>query len=85
MNYLFFRWLLEKKVPAAELDSMLEEKDADGQVYDIIQVLPHHDQETWLMHCDRHHAEDLLKDARDGTFLIRPKVEEGDVFVLSIS
>lgn len=69
------KWLLEKGVPASELDSILEEKD---------EPLPHLNQDTWMVHCDRVGSERLLQDRPDGTFLIRPKLEEGDVHVLTI-
>lgn len=80
-----FRWLLDKKVPSSELDSILEEKETEGgSAYDA-QTLPHHNKDTWFVDCDRRQAEALLTDKPDGTFLIRPKHEEGDVYVLSIS
>lgn len=76
---------MDKKVPAAELDSILEEKDTDGVSSFEVPVLPHHNQELWLIDCDRPNAEKLLTGKPDGTFLIRPKHEDGDVYVLSIS
>ncbi|KAL4237030.1 Phosphatidylinositol 3-kinase regulatory subunit gamma [Mactra antiquata] len=79
------KWLLDKKVPAAELDSILEEKDTDNVSQFEVPVLPHHNQELWLIDCDRANAEKLLAGKPDGTFLIRPKHEDGDVYVLSIS
>jgi hypothetical protein len=85
MVYNDFRWLLEKNVPAADLDSILEEKDTENvSTYDA-QVLPHNNKESWFIDCDRREAEAMLCDKPDGTFLIRPKQEEGDVYVLSIS
>ncbi|XP_053394066.1 phosphatidylinositol 3-kinase regulatory subunit alpha-like isoform X1 [Mercenaria mercenaria] len=82
------KWLLDKKVPAAELDSILEEKDTEGvSTFDVTvsMMLPHNNKETWYIDCDRQDAEKMLGDKPDGTFLIRPKQEEGDVYVLSIS
>lgn len=76
---------MDKKVPAAELDSILEEKDTEGVNTFDIQALPHNNKETWFIDCDRSQAEGMLCDKPDGTFLIRPKQEEGDVYVLSIS
>ena len=77
--------MIEKKVPPAELDNILEERDNEVGDYGDMAVLPHHDMDTWLlMNCDRTQAEKELHNTKDGTFLIRPKREEGDVYVLSI-
>jgi len=82
------KWLLDKKVPVAEIDGILEEKDGVSSdttsAYNDPTMIPHHEQDTWLINCDRHEAEGLLRGAKDGTFLIRPKLEEGNVYVLSI-
>ena len=78
-----FRWLIEKKVSPAELDNILEERDNEGAAAEM-SLLPHHEQDTWLINCDRTSAENQLHGTKDGTFLIRPKREEGDVYVLSI-
>lgn len=70
----------------AELDSILEkEEDSISTVTGREQEPPHYDQNTWLIDCDRREAEAELHGTEDGTFLIRPKKEEGDVYVLSIS
>lgn len=72
----------------ADLDSILEKED-DGistvTGTESSELLPHQDQNTWLINCDRREAEAMLSNTEDGTFLIRPKLEEGDVYVLSIS
>ena len=47
-------------------------------------TMPHYDQGMWLFNCQRPQAENLLAGKPDGTFLIRPKSEEGNVHVLSI-
>lgn len=82
-----YRWLLDKKVPVADLDNILE-KEEDGVSTvpgNEPELLPHHDKTTWLINCDRREAEAMLAGTEDGTFLVRPKLEEGDVYVLSIS
>lgn len=83
---LVIRWLLDKNVSVAEIDSILEKEDSDGVApLDAEAMLAHNDQSTWLLDCDRRDAEMRLAGKEDGTFLIRPKLEEGDVYVLSIS
>ena len=71
--------MLDKKVTVAELDSILEKEE------DCAELIPHQDQSTWLVNCERREAETMLLGTEDGTFLVRPKQEEGDVYVLSIS
>ncbi|WAR24771.1 P85AA-like protein [Mya arenaria] len=79
------KWLLEKSVPVAEIDTILEKEDEESSAPQEPEMLPHHDQSTWLLDYNRHEAECQLTGTPDGTFLIRPKREEGDVYVLSIS
>lgn len=76
--------MIEKKVPTGEVDNILEERDTELASDDVVALLPHHDTDTWLINCDRTSAENQLHGSKDGTFLIRPKREEGDVYVLSI-
>lgn len=47
-------------------------------------IIPHYDDTNWLINCQRPQAEAYLNGKPDGTFLIRPKPEEGNVHVLSI-
>ena len=79
------RWLEDKKVLPSEIDNILEKDDVETRESEVRHTLPHHDQSLWLVDCNRHEAESYLAGTPDGTFLIRPKPEEGDVYVLSIS
>jgi SH2 domain len=45
--------------------------------------LPHHDEKTWLVSCNRDEAEQLLRYRPAGTFLIRPS-STPHFFALSI-
>lgn len=46
--------------------------------------LPQMEESHWFVNCQRSRAEEMLQGRTDGTFLIRPKPEEGTVHVLSI-
>ncbi|XP_046372437.1 phosphatidylinositol 3-kinase regulatory subunit alpha-like isoform X2 [Haliotis rufescens] len=80
------KWLIDRGKQADFLDNLLEGKKESvcDPALEPEYNLPNHDESMWLVHCHREKAEDMLKKRPDGTFLIRPKKEEGNVHVLSI-
>ncbi|XP_059145678.1 phosphatidylinositol 3-kinase regulatory subunit gamma-like isoform X2 [Physella acuta] len=75
------KWLLDRGKKQDFLDNLLEGR-RDNQAEP--EYFPHYDQCNWLVDCQRQSAEFQLNGKPDGTFLIRPKFEEGDIHVLSI-
>ncbi|XP_030748688.1 phosphatidylinositol 3-kinase regulatory subunit alpha isoform X1 [Sitophilus oryzae] len=70
----YIRWLQQREYSPGKLskiinrnaDETLLENDVDPE------SLPHNDESSWLvLNCSRDEAEKMLKDKRDGTFLIR--------------
>ncbi|GFS13479.1 phosphatidylinositol 3-kinase regulatory subunit alpha [Elysia marginata] len=80
------KWLLDKGKTQDYLDNLLEgrRENIQREVGGEPEYIPHHDESLWLLNCQRSQAETYLYNKPDGTFLIRPKPEEGDVFALSI-
>ncbi|XP_076261021.1 phosphatidylinositol 3-kinase regulatory subunit alpha isoform X2 [Rhynchophorus ferrugineus] len=69
-----FKNLQKRGFSTAKLNQIIN-KNTDETVGEIevdTESLPHNDQSTWLvLNCSREEAEKMLKDKRDGTFLIR--------------
>ncbi|BFY99582.1 hypothetical protein BsWGS_02622 [Bradybaena similaris] len=81
------KWLLDHGKTQDFLDNLLEGRRDNtggdtGAESDM--NLPHYDESLWSVNCQRPQAEALLLGKPDGTFLIRPKLEEENVHVLSI-
>ncbi|CAL1540645.1 unnamed protein product [Lymnaea stagnalis] len=80
------KWLLDRGKTQDFLDNLLEGRrenlteSSSESDYNI----PHYEDNYWFINCQRNQAEVLLSNKPDGTFLIRPKPEEGNVHVLSI-
>jgi len=80
-------WLLDRGKTQDFLDNLLEgRKDRGDNAAGMVDAeqQPHYNETFWLLNCQRTQAEQLLTSRPDGTFLIRPKAEEGNVHVLSI-
>ena len=82
------RWLIDRKESPQNIEQLLlqsEEslyKDADSVT--AVEDLPHHDDRTWFVNCDRGTAETWLSEKKVGTFLIRPSTQQGS-YALSIA
>ncbi|GFN87133.1 phosphatidylinositol 3-kinase regulatory subunit alpha [Plakobranchus ocellatus] len=77
--------LLDRGKTQDYLDNLLEgRRDNQREAVAEPEYIPHHDESLWLLNCQRSQAETYLLGKPDGTFLIRPKPEEGDVYALSI-
>lgn len=82
------KWLLDHGKTHDFLDNILERKE-DSSASESLYMsesdysLPQLDEATWFVNCARPKAEEILLPRPDGTFLIRPKPEEGN-HVLSI-
>ena len=63
------RWLLDRGESHQSLDNLIESSSTGPA--DAAPV-PHLDEKTWLIRCNRIDAERLLHGRSDGTFLIRP-------------
>ncbi len=78
----YFRWLLDRNVSSQSIDKILEQEEQGKQDSKsapqlmVEQALPHKDQSTWYVDCDRATAERLLQGKPEGTFLIRPRANE---------
>ena len=70
------RWLIDHNVSSQSIDKILE-----GGL--TSEDLPHKDQNTWYVECERGYAETLLEHCPEGTFLIRPSRHEG-TYALSL-
>ncbi|KAK7479856.1 hypothetical protein BaRGS_00028936, partial [Batillaria attramentaria] len=81
------KWLLDHGKTHDFLDNILEgKKDSPGETLLMIEseyTLPQLEESHWFINCLREKAESMLHGRPDGTFLIRPKPEEG-TNVLSI-
>jgi len=65
------RWLLDRGESNQSLDNLIEQSSS-GVAGASDAPLPHLDEKTWLISCNRSDAERLLQGRSDGTFLIRP-------------
>lgn len=81
------KWLLDHGKTHDFLDNILEgKKDNPADTVFMAEseyTLPQLDDSKWFLNCVRDLAESMLQNRPDGTFLIRPKPEEGN-HVLSI-
>ncbi|XP_055885499.1 phosphatidylinositol 3-kinase regulatory subunit alpha-like isoform X4 [Biomphalaria glabrata] len=79
------KWLTDHGKTQDFLDNLLEgRRDNQSDSSESDHIIPHYDDTNWLINCQRPQAEAYLNGKPDGTFLIRPKPEEGNVHVLSI-
>jgi len=69
--YAVVRWLLDWGESHQSLDNLIETSNSGLAAGDAA-PLPHLDDKTWLISCNRADAERLLQGRSDGTFLIRP-------------
>lgn len=87
----YIRWLQEKGVSAEKIEEFLESNTKSILGQNIVESppslldtdLPHEDETTWFIKCDRSTAERMLNGRPEGTFLIRPSSQEGS-YALSI-
>ncbi|XP_041359629.1 phosphatidylinositol 3-kinase regulatory subunit alpha-like [Gigantopelta aegis] len=77
------KWLIDHGKTQDQLDNLLEERN---DAFDLPSENDnqHQNENLWFLNCDRETAVEMLQNKRHGTFLIRPKREEGNVHVLSI-
>jgi len=66
------RWLLDRGESNQSLDNLIESSSAGLAGAADTAPVPHLDEKTWHIRCDRTEAERLLHGRSDGTFLIRP-------------
>jgi len=66
------RWLLDRGESHQSLDNLIESSNTGLAGAADIAPVPHLDEKTWLIRCNRNDAERLLHGRSDGTFLIRP-------------
>lgn len=67
------KFLQDQNYPTELIDKILESESKQR-----------YDEKDWYVACDRGEAEKLLSNQRDGTFLIRPKKDDDNKYVLSI-
>jgi len=66
------RWLLDRGESHQSLDNLIESSSIGVAGAADAAPIPHLDEKTWLIKCNRNDAERLLHSRSDGTFLIRP-------------
>jgi len=66
------RWLLDRGESHQSLDNLIESSTTGLAGTADATPIPHLDEKTWLIRCNRSDAERLLHGRSDGTFLIRP-------------
>jgi len=69
---LVIRWLLDWGESHQSLDNLIETSNSGLAGAADAAPLPHLDDKTWLIPCNRADAERLLSGRSEGTFLIRP-------------
>ena len=84
----YCRWLLDKGQSAHLIDKLLEQTeegtDATSAMPAIMeQIIPHEDETTWFVNCNRTVGEEMLQGKAEGTFLIRPSSAKGS-YALSV-
>ena len=76
------RSLLQHGVSSQSVDSLLEDEvdpsSSRGNAFVIREHdIPHMDESTWNINCERVQAHTMLENRENGTFLIRPSREQG--------
>lgn len=66
------RWLLDRGESHQSLDNLIETSSSGQPGAADVTPIPHLDEKTWFIRCNRAEAEKLLRNTADGTFLIRP-------------
>jgi len=66
------RWLLDRGESHQSLDNLIETSSSEQPGATDVTPIPHFDEKTWFIRCNRAEAEKLLRNTADGTFLIRP-------------
>jgi phosphoinositide-3-kinase regulatory subunit len=71
LRVTYKKWLLDRGESHQSLDRLLE-NSTETLASAEVAPLPHLDERTWLVRCNRNEAERMLHNRPEGTFLIRP-------------
>ena len=69
---LVIRWLLDRGESHQSLDNLIESSSGGLAGAADAAPVPHLDEKTWMIRCNRSEAERLLQGRAEATFLIRP-------------
>ena len=70
--HVWIRWLLDRGESHQSLDNLIESSNSGMAGGAEAAPVPHLDEKTWLIKCNRADAERKLHSRPEGTFLIRP-------------